>query len=77
MEHEVHAMHSLQNAIVVPHIAEVELHCGVLQPTPHVVLLLLIPAEDPDLAKANLGCHVDNGVAKGAGSTGNQKRLSY
>src|ERR1700733_5804722 len=75
MKHKVHAAHCIQNAVVVPHIAEVKLHRSVLEPAPHIILLLLIPAENPDLAKANLASHVDDGIAKGSRSTGDQKGL--
>ena len=70
MEDEVHSTHRLQNAVIAPHVSEVELHSGIFEPPPHVILLLFVPAENPNLAKANLCGHVDDGVAKGSGAGG-------
>jgi hypothetical protein len=72
MKHEIHSAHRLQNAVVVPHIAQIEAGRAALQPVAHVVLLLLVPAEDANLAESRLARHIDNGIAKGAGAAGDQ-----
>src|ERR1035437_5339491 len=75
MKHEIHSAHRLQNAVVVPHIAQIETDRAVSQPVAHIVLLLLVPAENTNLAKTNLSSHIDHCVAKGSCPSGDQKGL--
>ena len=68
MKDQVHAAHGLQDTVVVAYVAEIELDGAVLQPPPHVVLLLLIAAEDADLPEAGMARHLNHRVAEGAGA---------
>ena len=57
----------------VPYVTEIELELWTAELLPHVVLLLLVPAEDPDLANVRLEKSLENGVTKRAGAAGDQE----
>ena len=73
MENEVHTPGSVQNAVVIPHIANVELELGIGVALAHVILFFLIPAEDTDFFDIGIQEAVENSVAEGAGAAGDEK----
>lgn len=73
MEDEIHTASRVQNAVVIPHIANVELELGVRIALAHVILFFLIPAEDTDFFDVSIQEAVENGVAEGAGAAGDEK----
>src|ERR1035441_7366009 len=77
MEHEIHASHCLQDTIVAPHIAQIETDRAILQPVAHIVLLLLVPAEDANLSKSCLPPHIHDGIAKSTCTARNEKCLVH
>ena len=48
MEHVVHPFHGLRDAIVLAHIADIELQLAVVERNTHFFLLFLVAAEDAD-----------------------------
>ncbi len=48
------AAHGSSDTAPVAHVANVELELGVVVLLAHVVLLLLVPAEDPDFAQGRI-----------------------
>ncbi len=73
MEDEIHADHSVLQAVGLPDVADVELELGIGVGQTHVVLLLLVPAEDADLADVGIQEAPQHGVAERAGAAGDQK----
>lgn len=72
MKYEVHPTGSIQNAVVVPYVANIKLEFGVGVALTHVVLFLLIPAEDANLFNIGIKKATENRVSKRAGATGYQ-----
>lgn len=72
VEHEIHAAHHIQHRLRVAHVADMELQLVAGVALAHVVLLLLVAAEDADLAHPGLEEPAQNGIAKGAGAAGDQ-----
>lgn len=73
MENEIDPVHSRVNGALIPDIAQVELHVPVLPvPLGHVVLFLLIPAEDANLPGPGVEALIKEGATECSGSTGNQ-----
>ena len=64
VEHIVHALDGVVHAVVLPHIADVELDLVVLQRDAHVFLLLLVPAEDADLGEVRMQKALQYSVAE-------------
>src|SRR5580692_6313034 len=64
MEDEVYAACRLVDAVVAANVAQMEADSSILDSVAHIILFFLITAEDPDLLKPGLACHVDHGVAK-------------
>lgn len=50
MKDEIHPAHRLLHAALVAHVADVELELGAVVALAHVVLFLLVTAEDANLA---------------------------
>ena len=71
MEDEIHSAHGLLHAALIAHIADVELELGAVVALAHVVLLLLVTAEDANLGDVGVEEALENGVAEGASSAGN------
>lgn len=72
MEDEIHPAHRLLDAALVAHVADVELELGAVVALAHVVLLLLVTAEDADLADVGVEEALEDGVAEGTGAAGDQ-----
>src|SRR5664280_2610540 len=73
MENMLDSLHGPVHAGTVPYITEVILNPRVMQFLAHDLLLELITAEDPDFLDT-LGKRVrQEGMAKGAGTTGDKK----
>ena len=70
MKHVIDAAHRGQKAARLPNVAEKELQPLVAQGVPHIVLFLLVPAEDADFGYVRLQVAPDHGVAKSAGPAG-------
>ena len=83
MEHVIHPLHGIMKSGFVAHVAYVELdlvrhlgHTG-LEVVAHVVLLLLVAAEDPDLAYVGAEEAVEHRIAKTARATRYQQHLVF
>ena len=81
VENVIHAVHRVFDGREVAHVADVEPdlfgnfgHLR-LKFVPHIVLLLLIAGEDPDLADIRFQKAVKNGISERTGSAGDKKRL--
>ena len=66
MKHIVHARHGIEQAFGPPHIADVELQLVVVIGQPHIMLFLLIAAEDANLADVRTEKAAQHGIAEGA-----------
>src|SRR5262249_18502829 len=75
VEHVVDAFERGGHAVVVAHVTDVKLELGVVVAEPHVFLLLLVAAEDANLANAGAEESLQHGVPERAGPAGNQQRL--
>ena len=76
VEDVIDARHRILQRALVPHIADVELNLvrhlrhPRLEVVPHIVLLLLIPRENADLADVRTKKTIQHGVAEGACASG-------
>ena len=75
VEDAIDALHSLQHAGVVTHVAQKKLYAPVRQMDAHVLLLLLVPREDANLSHRPGEEAPRDGMAKGTGAPGDQDRL--
>jgi len=73
LEDIIDAIHGRHDACRVAHIADIELQLGIGQADAHILLLLLVPAEDPDFFDIGSKEAVEDGVAEGAGAAGDEK----
>ncbi|MOA02623.1 hypothetical protein D3C78_1220820 [compost metagenome] len=76
MEDVIHAAGGIQHALVVAHIADIELQLGVGIALAHVILLLLVTAEDADFSDVGVEEALEDGISKGAGAAGDEKGFS-
>ena len=77
MEAVVHAAEGTGQAVRIPDVADVELEPRVRVPLPHVVLLLLVPAEYPHLANIRLQEPAQDRVTERARSAGDEQHLVF
>ena len=83
MEHIINALHGIMQRAAVADVADVELDLAShlrhpsLEVMTHVVLLLLVAAEDADLAYVGTQEPVQNRIAEAAGTARNQQRLVF
>lgn len=70
MKHVIDAAHGGQKAARFPDVTEKELQPLVAQDVSHVILFLLVTAEDADFGYVGLQVAPHHGVAKGASPTG-------
>ena len=75
VKNEIHPTHGLFHAALVTHIANVELELGAVVALAHIVLFLLIAGEDSNLGDVRIKEALEDGIAEGAGSTGNQQHF--
>ena len=79
VEHIVHALHRVLQRALVPHVADIKfnlvrhLRHPRLEVVPHIVLLLLVAAEDPDLANISPQETVQHRIAKAPGTAGDEQ----
>lgn len=73
LEDVVHALHGRGDTGRVAHIADVELQLGIGQADAHVLLFLFIPTEHPDFLDIRGQEAVENSVAEGTGTTGDEQ----
>ena len=71
----IHALHRIMDAVVIPYIANVELELGIVQRNAHVLLLLLVTAEDANFTDIGFDEALEHGIAKGAGAAGDHQGL--
>ena len=78
MEDVIHSVHGFRDALGIPHITDVKFQfiaifrlLPLIQVT-HVVLLQFIPGKNPNLSDIRCKETVQHGIAKRAGSSGNQ-----
>ena len=82
MENVVYPVHRVLHASEVAHVADVELdlvgriRALGLELVAHVVLFLLVAAENADFADIRLEEAVEHGIAETARAAGNQERLA-
>ncbi|MNH27941.1 hypothetical protein D3C79_880700 [compost metagenome] len=77
MEDVVDPSRSIQHALVVPDIADVELQLGAAVALAHVVLLLLIAAENADFGNVALEKTLEYSVAERPGAAGDEEFLTF
>src|SRR3990167_1592134 len=75
MENVVDADHGLFEAVVVTHVADVELDLVIGQSDAHVFLFLLVTGEDADLAHVGIEETPEYRVTEGAGAPGDHQYL--
>ena len=79
VEDVVHPGHGVPDGLRVPHVAHVEFHLlgavGVkgLELVTHVILLLLVPGKNADLADVGVQKMLQNGIAERTGTAGNHQ----
>ncbi|GAA0691779.1 hypothetical protein GCM10009104_18410 [Marinobacterium maritimum] len=69
----IHPTGRVQHAIVITHIANVELELGISVTLTHVVLLLLVTAENANFSDVCVQEAVENGIAEGTGAAGDEE----
>ena len=77
VENIIHALQGRQQAIGIAHIPDDELDLGVLERQAHVLLLLFVAAEDPDLFDSRIQEAPQNGVAERAGATRDEQYFGF
>ena len=83
VEHIVHALHRVLQRALVPHVTNIKfnlvrhLRHPRLEVVPHIVLLLLIAAEDPDLANISPQKTVQHRIAKAPGTAGDEQGFVF
>ena len=83
MEHIVHALHRILQRALVAHVTDVELNLvrhfrhPRLEVVTHIVLLLLVAAEDTYLTDVSPQKAIENCITKAARTTGNEQRFSF
>jgi hypothetical protein len=75
MEHDVDARHRIPKALLVSHVADVELDARIGPTAPHIILLLLVAREDSNFRDVAPEVTLQYRVAEGAGATGDQECL--
>ena len=76
MKHVIHTAHGIVEASLVAHITDVIPDLIVLVMLAHVVLLLFVAAEDPDLfEETGMEKTFEGNVAKRAGAAGDQENV--
>ena len=75
MEDVIHPPHGLRHAALVTHVSDIKLQLGVVVLLTHVVLLLLVTAENADLADIGGKEAFKDSVAEGTCTTGNQQAI--
>jgi len=70
MEHVIDPPHRIAQADEITGIADIETQFIVGISVPHIILLLLIPGKNTDLANGCFKEPVQNSVAEGAGTAG-------
>jgi hypothetical protein len=73
VETEVHTPHDRGHAAGIPDIPNVELQLRIPVLLAHVILLLLVPAEDADFLEVRGEEAPQNSISKGAGAAGDEK----
>jgi hypothetical protein len=76
VKHIVDTLHNRVDTRAVAHVADVELHIGLVQLVPHDVLLQLIAAEDPNFGERAPQQELQQLVAEGAGASADQNRFT-
>ena len=82
-KHIIHPAHSHIHRSLIPHISYIELHLRrhlriiSLKMMPHVILLLLIPREDPYLPDVTSEKTTKHGITKTARTTCNQQDFIF
>lgn len=69
----IDALHGRHDAGRVTHIADIKFQLGIGEIDAHILLLLLIPAEDPDLFDIGSEEAIEDGIAEGAGAAGDEE----
>ena len=75
MEDVIDPAERLLDGNVVANVADMELHPVVRQADPHVLLLLLVAAEDPDLTERQVENPIEDGIAERPGATGDEEHF--
>jgi hypothetical protein len=73
VEHEVHPLHGLVNAIVIAYIPDIKLQLRVVHGDAHLFLLFLVPAEDADLANVGRQKAAQYSIAERACAAGDHQ----
>ena len=77
MEDQVHAIHRFLDAVEVADVANIKAEFVAAVLVAHVVLFLLVAAEDADLADVGVQKATQDGVAKAAGAAGDEQGFVF
>jgi len=72
MKNQIDIVHRFHNAVIVPHIPQIERYLGIPQGIAHFILLFFVAGKDPDLTDVSLQESTQHGVPEGARSTRNK-----
>jgi hypothetical protein len=70
MENKIHAVHRFLHAVEIAHVANVKPEFVAAILVSHVVLFLLVAAENTDLANVGVQKTAQDGIAKASGAAG-------
>ena len=77
VEHEIDVLHDFIDTLTIAHVADMKRKSGIIQLDPHLFLLQLVTAEDPDLLWIAGQKHLDEGPAERSRAPSNQDRFPF
>ena len=77
MENIIHATHHNIDRTFITNVADIKFHLGILQLMPHIILLLFVATENPNLLDLRIQKTPQYGIPERSSSAGNQQHFVF